>query len=137
MATGSAQGKTVFKFIFLTSFPHFWHFSCTSPFPQNPKSLHKHFCSMILYVNPRRRKQYSLVWGVVAQSISFPLRIEHPGSGYTYCSKFHLYRGQPHGQVIKFVWSVSVAQGFTGSDPRHRHGTAHQATFWWHPTCHN
>ena len=28
------------------------------------------------------------------------------------------------GQVVKFACSTSVAQGFTGSDPGHGHGTA-------------
>ena len=36
-------------------------------------------------------------------------------------------RGQPHGQVVKFVRSASAAQDFTGSDPGLGHGTAHQA----------
>ena len=33
--------------------------------------------------------------------------------------------------------SASVAQGFTGLDPGHGHGTAHQATLRQCPTCHN
>ena len=39
--------------------------------------------------------------------------------------------------VGEFVHSASEAQGFTGSDPGRRHGTAHQATLRQHPTCHN
>ena len=35
--------------------------------------------------------------------------------------------GQPHGGVVKFVRSASVAQGFTGSDPGHGNGTTHPA----------
>ena len=30
-----------------------------------------------------------------------------------------------------------AAQGFSGSDPGHGHGTAHQATLRWRPTRHN
>ena len=45
-------------------------------------------------------------------------------------------RGWPHGQVVKFAHSASAAQGFTGSNPGHRHGTAHQAMLRRHPTCH-
>ena len=45
--------------------------------------------------------------------------------------------GWPCGQVVKFAHSTSAAQGFTGSDPGHGHGTAHQATLRRHPTCHN
>ena len=32
---------------------------------------------------------------------------------------------------------TSAAQGFTASDPRHGHGTAHQAMLRWQPTQHN
>ena len=46
-------------------------------------------------------------------------------------------RGWPHGRMVKFVRSASVAQGFAGSDPGHRHGTTHQTMLRWHPTCHN
>ena len=46
-------------------------------------------------------------------------------------------RGRPHGQVVKLVHSDLASQGFTGSDPGHRHGTAHQAMLGWHPTRHN
>ena len=35
--------------------------------------------------------------------------------------------GQPRGQVLKFACSASAAQGFTGLDLGHGHGTAHQA----------
>ena len=42
--------------------------------------------------------------------------------------------GLPHDQVVKFMHSDSVAQGFTGSDPGHRHGTTHQAMLKQHPT---
>ena len=45
--------------------------------------------------------------------------------------------GRPRGQVVKFAHSVSVAQGFAGSDPGCRHDTAHQAMLRRHPTCHN
>ena len=44
--------------------------------------------------------------------------------------------GQPRGQVVKFVCSAAAAQGFAGSDPGHKHGTARQATLRQHPTCH-
>ena len=33
--------------------------------------------------------------------------------------------------------SALAAQGFTGLDPGCGHGTARQATWRWHPTCHN
>ena len=33
--------------------------------------------------------------------------------------------------------SAAAAQGFAGSNPGHGHGTAHQATLRWRPTCHN
>ena len=33
--------------------------------------------------------------------------------------------GQPRGRVVKCARSAVVAQGFTGLDPRHGHGTAH------------
>ena len=46
-------------------------------------------------------------------------------------------RGRPHGRVVKFVRSASAAQGFTGSNPGHGHGTACQAMLRRHPTCHN
>ena len=36
-------------------------------------------------------------------------------------------RGWPHGRMVKFTCSASVAQGFAGSDPGSRHGTTHQA----------
>ena len=42
--------------------------------------------------------------------------------------------GQSHGQVVKFEQCASVAQGFTGSDPGHRHGTTHHAMLRQHPT---
>ena len=45
--------------------------------------------------------------------------------------------GQPHGQVVKFLRSASVAQGFVGSDPGRGHGTARQVMLRRHPTCHN
>ena len=45
--------------------------------------------------------------------------------------------GQPCGRGVKFARSTLVAQGFAGSDPACRHGTAHQATSRWRPTCHN
>ena len=37
-------------------------------------------------------------------------------------------------QVVKFTCSTSAAQGFTGLDPGHRHGTTHQAMLRRHPT---
>ena len=45
--------------------------------------------------------------------------------------------GRPCGRVVKFSCSVSPAQGFTSSNPGHRHGTPHQAMLRRHPTCHN
>ena len=36
-------------------------------------------------------------------------------------------RGRPHGQMVKFTHSASVAQDFPGSDPGQGHGTTHQA----------
>ena len=45
--------------------------------------------------------------------------------------------GRPRDQVVKFARSASSAKGFTGSNPGHGHGTAHQATLRRHPTCHN
>ena len=46
-------------------------------------------------------------------------------------------QGHPRGRVVKFVHSALAAQGFTGSDPGHRHGTAHQAMLRQHSTCHS
>ena len=51
--------------------------------------------------------------------------------------QMQMNRGQPHGQVVKFARSTSVAQGFAGSDPGRRHGTTHQATLRRRPTLHN
>ena len=45
--------------------------------------------------------------------------------------------GPARGQEVKLTCATSAPQGFTGLDPGHGHGTAHQATFRWHPTCHN
>ena len=43
--------------------------------------------------------------------------------------------GWPHGRVVKFVCSASVAQSFAGSDPGHGHGTTHEAMLMrWRPT---
>ena len=42
--------------------------------------------------------------------------------------------GQLRGQVVKFACSAAAVQG---SDPRHGHGTARQATLRWRPTSHN
>ena len=42
----------------------------------------------------------------------------------------------PRGRVVKFARSSLAAQGFTGSDPGHGHGTAHQAILRQHPTRH-
>ena len=36
--------------------------------------------------------------------------------------------------MVKFAGSASAAQGFAGSDPWRRHGTAHQAMLKW--ACH-
>ena len=44
------------------------------------------------------------------------------------------YGGQRRGRVVKFVHSISAAQGFTGSDPGHRPSTAHQAMLKRCPT---
>src|SRR3712207_8638034 len=38
------------------------------------------------------------------------------------------------GQVLKFVCSASMAQGFTGSNPGSGPSTAHQAMLRWCPT---
>ena len=46
-------------------------------------------------------------------------------------------RSQPWGRVVKFACSDLAAQGFTGSDPGRRHGTACQAMLRQHPTYHN
>ena len=43
-------------------------------------------------------------------------------------------RGRPRGQVVKFSHSTAAAQGFAGSDPGRRHGTACQAMLRWRPT---
>ena len=45
--------------------------------------------------------------------------------------------GLPHGRVVKFTHSTSVAQGFASLDPGHGPGTAHQAMLRGRPTCHN
>ena len=45
--------------------------------------------------------------------------------------------GRLCGQLVTFMRSASAAQGFTGSDPGHGHGTTHQAMLRQHPTCHN
>ena len=45
--------------------------------------------------------------------------------------------GQPHGRVVKFKCSASVAHGFMGSDPGRSASTAHQATLRQRPTQHN
>ena len=45
--------------------------------------------------------------------------------------------GRPCGRVVKFANSTAAAQGFTGSDPGRRHGTARQATLRQRPTSHN
>ena len=37
-----------------------------------------------------------------------------------------VYGGWPHGRMVKFMCSTLVAEGSTGSDPGHKHGTAHQ-----------
>uniref|UniRef100_F6PV72 C2H2-type domain-containing protein n=1 Tax=Equus caballus TaxID=9796 RepID=F6PV72_HORSE len=46
-------------------------------------------------------------------------------------------RRPARGRVVKFAHSSSVAQGFAGSDPGRRRGTAHQAMLRRRPTCHN
>ena len=45
--------------------------------------------------------------------------------------------GWPHGRVVKLESSTSGAQGFAGSDPGCRRGTARQAMLRQHPTQHN
>ena len=40
--------------------------------------------------------------------------------------------GRPCGRVVEFA-----AQGFPGSDPGRRHGTAHPVMLRRHPTCHH
>ena len=45
-----------------------------------------------------------------------------------------IYGGQSQGPVVKFVCSISVAQGFISSESGHRHGTTCQAMLRWHPT---
>ena len=45
--------------------------------------------------------------------------------------------GRPCGQVVKLAHSATAAQGFSGSDPGHGHGTTHQATLRWHPPYYN
>ena len=52
----------------------------------------------------------------------------------TTVSTKQLLQGLPHGQVVKFPCSAASDQG---SDPGHRHGTAHQVTLRRHATCHN
>ena len=52
-------------------------------------------------------------------------------------SKKHQAGGWPQGRVVEFVRSASAAQGFSGLDSGRRHGTTHQATLRWRPTCHN
>ena len=46
-------------------------------------------------------------------------------------------RGQARGQVVKFTCSTAAAQGFAGSGPGCRHGTAPRAMLRWRPTRHN
>ena len=48
-------------------------------------------------------------------------------------NKIKLNRGRPHGSVVRFACSTSVAHDFTGSDPGRRHGTARQAMLRWCP----
>ena len=43
-------------------------------------------------------------------------------------------RGPAHGRLVKFVLSALATQGFSGSDPGHGHGTAHQVMLRHHPT---
>ena len=38
------------------------------------------------------------------------------------------------GQVVKFMLSISAAQGFASLDLECGHGTAHQAVLTWCPT---
>ena len=42
-------------------------------------------------------------------------------------------RGQPRGQVVKFAHSALHSP----VNPRHGHGTAHQAMLRWCPTCYS
>ena len=46
-------------------------------------------------------------------------------------------RAGPRGRVVKFACSALAARGFTSSDPRSWHGTAHQAMLRQRPTQHN
>ena len=48
-----------------------------------------------------------------------------------------LIKARSRGRVVGFAFSASAAQGFIGSDPRPRHGTARQAMLRRHPTWHN
>ena len=45
--------------------------------------------------------------------------------------------GSPCGQVVKFMCSAVAAQGFTGLDPGHGHGTSCQAMLRQRPAYHN
>ena len=47
------------------------------------------------------------------------------------------WRGQPCGREVKFARSALAAQGFAGADPRHGHGTIHQAMLRRRHTWHN
>ena len=54
-----------------------------------------------------------------------------------YYYKNKILGGRPRAGVVNFARSAAAAQGFAGSDPRRGHGTTHQATVKWLPTCHN
>ena len=45
--------------------------------------------------------------------------------------------GGPRGRVVKCAHQAAEVQGFAGSDPGRRHGTAHRAMLRQRPTCHN
>ena len=52
-------------------------------------------------------------------------------------SMFTFHQPAPWPRWLKFACSALAAQGFTGSNPGHGHGTAHQAMLGQRPTCHN
>ena len=43
----------------------------------------------------------------------------------------------PVAEWLSSCTPLQVAQCFIGSNPGCRHGTAHQTTLRWRPTCHN
>ena len=85
---------------------------------------------------PELQSYISLNTDLTAQKHTFQV----PNSGLfprdptTFAYQMIQVRGRPHGRVVKFSSSTLVAQGFSGSDPGRRHGTAHQAMLRRHPT---